>query len=93
MRICYKIATALRRNRPRRFNVSAKVIQYVNRDHVVLASVSNNRLTLTTTSGQEIIIADRKAEMEEIIEQLVGSIGSNFVRISATEKDGGTNAR
>ncbi len=61
-------------------------VYYLNRDHVIIASVGKAKLVLTTTLGEEITITGSRAELAGLVEELVRSIQSNFVPIGLSRE-------
>jgi len=62
-------------------NQTSNVVRYLNRDHVVSASVGTNRMVITTSLGEDIAIDGEQARITALIETLVGDVQSNFIQI------------
>ena len=82
MRILHKIATPLRRSVHCFQRIMPSRVHFLNRDHVVSAVLVKRKLILTTTLGCRIEIRGSTRNLGIIVEELVGSAGSNFVQIS-----------
>ena len=63
-------------------NQTSNAIRYLNRDHVVSASVGINQMVIITSLGEEIAIDGKQDRITELIETLVGDVQSNFIQIS-----------
>jgi len=59
-------------------------VRYINRDHIIVASVAHDQLTLVMTSGHQLTVRGSTAELTELIDELTRAAQSNFVQISPT---------
>jgi hypothetical protein len=54
---------------------------FLNRDQIVLATLQQNNLVLTTTIGARVLISGSPETLTGLIDQLVNAIGSNYIAI------------
>ena len=58
-------------------------VVYLNRDHIVLVSIEEAGVVLTTTLGMRLFVPGRPDALAGFMDQLVNACGSNFVAIPA----------
>ena len=56
-------------------------LRFLNRDHIVLASVQDRDITLMTTLGTTVVISGSPKTLEAFMDQLLNAYGSNFVAV------------
>jgi hypothetical protein len=56
-------------------------IAYLNRDHIILVSLGERGVTLTTTLGIKVFVPGPPEALREFMDQLLNASDSNFVAI------------
>ena len=64
---------------------SRDMISFVNRDHIVIATVSETEILVRTTLGVEIRIPAPAATLARFADELANHVESNFVSICSAE--------
>jgi hypothetical protein len=59
----------------------ANRLAYLNRDQIVLVTLYETGLVLTTTLGANIFVSGSSDTLNEFTDQLVNAVGSNYVAI------------
>ena len=62
----------------------AGAISYFNRDHIVLVTIGEGEIVVTTTAGTTISIPASGATLEKFVDDLANHVASNFVSIATT---------
>lgn len=65
-------------------SVHVDCLRFINRDHVIVASVHEGDVTLTTTLGSTVVISGPPEKLEEFLDGLLNAYGSNFVAVPAS---------
>jgi hypothetical protein len=60
-------------------------ISFVNRDHVVLLTIAQEEIIVTTTLGMKLSIRGSGPTLAKLVDELANHVESNFVSIPATE--------
>jgi hypothetical protein len=60
-----------------------RAISFLNRDHVVLVTIDQTQIVVTTTLGAKIIIPASTATSAAFAEELAHDVGSNFVSVAS----------
>ena len=55
-------------------------LHYINRDHVIVASIRSDEVIITTSLGRCISVTGPPHQLAYLIDELVNGYGSNFVR-------------
>ncbi len=61
--------------------IDPEVISFLNRDHIVLVTVKDGELVITTSLGSRIIISGSARTLSEFADELAKDVQSNFVSI------------
>ena len=56
---------------------------FINRDHVIFASIVQDKLMLVMTFGHQLTVGGSATELKEVVEELTAAAQSNFVQISS----------
>ena len=56
-------------------------VSFLNRDHIVLVTIGNGEIVVTTTAGRTITIPVSAATLEKFVDDLANHVESNFVSI------------
>lgn len=59
-------------------------ISFLNRDHVVLVTVADSEIVVTTTLGMKVVIPVTPASLARFVDELANHVESNFVPITST---------
>ena len=60
-------------------------LRFLNRDHIVLASVQDGAVTLTTSLGTKLVVSGPPQTLEAFMDQLLNACGSNFVAVPVSQ--------
>jgi hypothetical protein len=58
-------------------------VSFLNRDHIVLVTISEGEIVVTTTTGEKISYAASANTIAKFSEDLANDVQSNFVLIAA----------
>ena len=59
-------------------------VSFLNRDHLVLVTIGEGEIIVTTTAGTTITIPASGATIEKFVDDLANNVESNFVAVAAT---------
>lgn len=62
----------------------ATPISFLNRDHVVLVTVADSEIVVTTTLGIKVVIPVTPESLARFVDELANHVESNFVPITST---------
>lgn len=60
-----------------------EMVSFFNRDHLVLVTVNQTEIVVTTTLGIKITIPAPRATLARFVDELANHVESNFVSITA----------
>jgi len=58
-------------------------ISFLNRDHVVLVTIADSKIEVTTTLGLKVVIPAAPQSLVRFVEELANHVESNFVSIAS----------
>jgi hypothetical protein len=58
-------------------------ISFLNRDHVVLVTIANSQIEVTTTLGLKVVIPATPPSLARFVDELANHVESNFVSITS----------
>ena len=61
-----------------------KLISFLNRDHVVVVTIRDKEIEVTTTLGTKITIPAAEPTLAKFVDELSNDVESNFVSIVST---------
>ena len=58
-------------------------VSFLNRDHIVVVTIDQDAIVVTTTTGTKITIPASAATLEKFVDDLANHVESNFVSIAS----------
>jgi hypothetical protein len=66
-------------------NVEQPEVCFLNRDHIVLVTIGQGEIVVTTTAGTKITIPASAATLAKFVDDLANHVESNFVSIASPQ--------
>jgi hypothetical protein len=63
-------------------SIGTESVSFLNRDHIVLVTIDEGEIIVTTTAGTKITIPASPATLEKFVDDLANHVESNFVSIT-----------
>jgi uncharacterized protein YlzI (FlbEa/FlbD family) len=63
-------------------DADAASVHFLNRDHIIVASMTPDAVIITMISGERILISGSPTELNDLIDRLVNAVGSNFLPVA-----------
>lgn len=70
---------------PELLSIGTDKLSFLNRDHIVLVTIGEGEIVVTTTGGRTITIPASGATLEKFVDDLANHVESNFVSIAARD--------
>lgn len=64
--------------------IAPEILSFLNRDHVVLVTINQAEISVTTTLGLKITIPASADTLAKFADELANHVESNFVSIAST---------
>ncbi len=58
-------------------------VSFLNRDHIILVTINQGEIVVTTTAGTKITFPASAATLDKFVDDLANQVDSNFVAVAA----------
>ena len=59
-------------------------VSFLNRDHIILVTINQGEIVVTTTAGTKIAFPASAATLDKFVDDLANQVDSNFVAVATT---------
>ena len=66
--------------------IGSETTSFVNRDHIVLVTIDQSEIVVTTTLGTKVRLPASAGTLAKFVDELANDVGSNFVSIVSNEQ-------